>query len=109
MSSSLLPSHVVDLADLAEIAPDSVHSRTLVSNDSGTVTLFGFGRGQGLSTHSAPFDALVQIISGQARVTIDDQDHELRSGQAILMPADIPHALHAITDFKMLLVMIKGR
>ena len=84
-------------------------SRTLIKNTAGTVTLFAFGAGQGLSTHSAPFDALVQVLSGQARVTIDGQDHDLHAGQAILMPADIPHALHATADFRMLLVMVKGR
>lgn len=109
MSTPFAHSQTVDLAELVQVTPDAVVSRTLIKNTAGTVTLFAFGAGQGLSTHSAPFDALVQVLSGQARVTIDGQDHDLHAGQAILMPADIPHALHATADFRMLLVMVKGR
>jgi quercetin dioxygenase-like cupin family protein len=109
MSTPFTHSLAVDLAELVQVTPDAIVSRTLIKNDAGTVTLFAFGEGQGLSTHSAPFDALVQVLSGQARITIDGQDHDLVAGQAILMPADIPHALHATRDFRMLLVMVKGR
>ncbi len=109
MTASFRHSQTADLAELVQVTPDAVVSRTLIKNTAGTVTLFAFGEGQGLSTHSAPFDALVQVLSGQVRVTIDSQDHELGAGQAILMPADIPHALHAVSDFRMLLVMVKGR
>jgi quercetin dioxygenase-like cupin family protein len=109
MSTPFAHSQTVELAELVQVTPDAIVSRTLVKNSAGTVTLFAFGQGQGLSTHSAPFDALVQVLSGQARVTIDGQDHDLTAGQAILMPADIPHSLHATHDFRMLLVMVKGR
>jgi len=109
MSTPFSQSQTVNLAELVQVTPDAIVSRTLIKNSAGTVTLFAFGEGQGLSTHSAPCDALVQVLSGLVRVTIDGRDHDLTKGQAILMPADIPHALHATSDFRMLLVMVKGR
>lgn len=89
-------------------AAQAVVSKTVVKRDTGTVTLFAFGKGEGLSTHSAPFDAMVYIIDGTARITIGETVHEIKTGEAIIMPASIPHAVYAIENFKMMLIMIKG-
>ena len=87
----------------------SVVSRTLVKKAAGTVTLFAFDEGEGLSEHTAPFDALVQVLDGKALVAVGGTDHEVGAGEAILMPADVPHALKAVSRFKMLLTMIKSK
>ncbi len=87
---------------------DSVVSQALVAKRSGTVTLFAFDAGQGLSPHSAPYDALVQIVEGRAEITIGAKKHLLSSGELILMPAGVPHAVKAAKRFKMLLTMIKS-
>ena len=86
----------------------SVVSKTLIDKKTGTVTLFAFGQGQGLSEHTAPFDALVQVLDGEVDITISGKPHRLTSGDIILMPANEPHALKAVQDFKMLLTMIKS-
>ncbi len=105
---SLMPGHVVDLADLIEYQEASVVSRTLVDKPATTVTLFAFDEGQGLSEHTAPFDALVYIAEGQADVTISGTAHSVEAGQMLLMPANEPHALRAVARFKMLLVMARS-
>ncbi len=87
---------------------DAVVSRTLIDKKTGTVTLFSFDEGQGLSEHTAPFDALVDILDGEAEVTISGKVNRLTKGKMIIMPANEPHALRAITKFKMMLVMIKS-
>ncbi len=87
----------------------AVVSKTLIKKDSGTVTLFAFEAGQGLSEHTAPFDALVQILDGEARITIGGEDRTVAAGEMIIMPAHVPHALQAEKAFKMLLVMIRGQ
>jgi len=99
---------VLDVAGLVDYQEGAVVSRTIVEAQTGTVTLFAFGAGQGLSEHSAPFDALVQVLDGRAEVTIGGQPNQVAAGQMIIMPADIPHALHAPEAFKMLLVMIRS-
>ena len=86
----------------------AVVSRTIVDKPVGTVTLFAFAEGQGLSEHTAPYDALVQILDGQAEVTIAGAAYRLKAGELIIMPADQPHALRALTGFKMLLTMIRA-
>jgi quercetin dioxygenase-like cupin family protein len=96
------------LGGLIQYQPDSVVSRTIIKKDAGTVTLFAFAGGQSLSTHSAPFDALVQIIDGQAKITVADKSYVVEAGEMLVMPQDIPHAVEAIGDMKMLLVMIKS-
>lgn len=96
------------LTSLTEYAEDSIVSRTLVENDSGTLTVFAFDAEQGLSEHSAPFDAIVQVIDGETEIKIDGQSHFLRTGEIIIMPANIPHAVRAVTKFKMLLTMLKA-
>ncbi len=86
----------------------SVVSKTLIDKKTGTVTLFAFGQGQGLSEHTAPFDALVQVLDGEVDITISGKPYRLTPGDIILMPANEPHALKAAKDFKMLLTMIKS-
>ena len=98
----------VRLEEMIAVSPDAVVSRTLAKSEAGTLTLFAFDAGQELSEHTAPFDAYVQILDGVARLTVDGQDVEARAGETVLMPADIPHALHAVERFKMLLIMIRG-
>lgn len=96
------------LTGLVEYAEGAVVSRTLVKNNAGTITLFSFAHGQGLSEHSAPFDAYVEILDGKADITIGGNKVTASAGDFLIMPANIPHALQSVTNFKMLLVMIKG-
>jgi quercetin dioxygenase-like cupin family protein len=103
-----LQGKAADIAALVDYQSGTVVSRTIIERDTGTVTVFAFDQGQGLSEHTAPFDALVQIIDGQAIITIDGQSNKLKSGEAIIMPANHPHALRAADRFKMVLVMIRG-
>lgn len=101
-------SQVLNAADLAAYQADSVVSRQVVGKSTGTVTLFAFDAGQGLSEHTAPFDALAFILDGAAEVTIAGQPHHVAQGEMILMPANQPHALTATQRFKMMLIMIRG-
>ena len=96
------------LADLTEYQNQTVASRTIINKPSGTVTLFAFDQGQGLSEHTAPFDAMVYLLDGQAEIKISGQPHNLAAGEMIIMPANQPHALKAVEKFKMLLIMIKS-
>ena len=96
------------LADMVGYQEGSVVSKTLIDKKTGTVTLFAFAQGQGLSEHEAPFDALVQILDGEVEIEISGKPFCLTSGEIIVMPANEPHALKAIKDFKMLLTMIKS-
>ena len=100
--------HVVNLAEAISYQQGSVVSRTIVDRKTGTVTLFAFDRGQALSEHTAPFDALFQVLDGEVRITIAGEPFQLKTGDAIIMPADKPHAVQAVSKFKMLLVMIKS-
>ena len=101
-------SDVLNLASLVEYQAGSVVSRTLIKKQAGTVTLFAFAEGEGLSEHTAPYDALVHILEGEAEVTLAGDVHRLGAGAAILMPAGVPHALQANQRFKMLLTMVKS-
>ena len=101
-------SEVVRLNELIEYQEGSVVSRTLLNKDTGTLTLFAFDAGQGLSEHTAPFDALVYILDGEAEIIISGNPLTLKTGEMVLMPANKPHALKAIKKFKMLLTMIKS-
>ena len=94
--------------DMVEYQEGSVVSRTIVDQEKGTVTLFAFGEGQGLSEHTAPFSALVYIMDGSAKVMINGKPFELGAGDAIVLPANQPHALKAISRFKMMLTMIRA-
>ena len=96
------------LAELIAYQEGSVVSRTILDKPSGTVTLFAFDEGQGLSEHTAPFDALVQLIHGQAEIVIAGKPVHLKEGELVIMPANQPHALKAIKKFKMLLIMIRS-
>lgn len=98
-----------DLAGDIEYAVGSVISKTLLKKETGTVTLFSFDQGQGLSEHMAPFDALVHILDGSARITIGGVPKVVNAGEMIIMPANVSHALQAEERFKMLLIMIRGR
>ena len=96
------------LTGLVTYQDDSVVSREILKKQTGTVTVFAFDAGQGLSEHTAPFDALVQILDGEAEITIAGNPHLVRDGEIILMPANQPHALKAIKRFKMMLTMIRS-
>lgn len=104
----LEPAKPVRAAALADYQHGSVVSRALVSKKSGTVTAFAFDEGEGLSEHTAPFDAIVHVLEGDAEITISGNVHRLGAGELIVMPAGEPHALRATTRFKMMLVMIKS-
>ena len=99
---------VSKLNDLVDYQADAVVSRTIIDKETGTVTLFSFDAGQGLSEHTAPFDALVYVCDGEAEVTISGKPNRLKEGEMVIMPANEPHALRAIKKFKMMLVMIKS-
>lgn len=101
-------SEPIDLAEMLSVQEGSVVSRTVIRKETGTVTVFAFDEGQGLSTHSAPYDALVYIVAGEAEVTISGGVSIVKAGEMIVMPADAPHALKALKPFKMMLVMIKS-
>lgn len=94
--------------ELVNYQEGTVVSRTLIDKQVGTVTVFAFDAGQGLSEHTAPYDAFVQILDGEAEITIDQEPHHLIAGQMIIMPANKPHSLKGISAFKMLLVMIRS-
>ena len=105
---NLLPSTAIPLSAAIQYQTGSVVSREIVRKDTGTVTLFAFDRGQGLSEHTAPFDALVYILDGEAKITISGNPVPAKAGEMIIMPANEPHALSAQSQFKMLLVMIRS-
>lgn len=96
-----------NLIDLIEYAADSVVSKTILDKTTGTITLFAFDKGQKLSEHTAPYDAVVQVLDGRAQLTIGGQDMQVSTGQIIIMPANVPHAVTAVQKFKMLLTMIR--
>ncbi len=105
---NLLPSTAIPLSAAIHYQTGSVVSKEIVRKDTGTVTLFAFDRGQGLSEHTAPFDALVYILDGEAKITISGNPVQAKAGEMIIMPANESHALSAQTQFKMLLVMIRS-
>ncbi len=102
-----LAGEVSRLIDLAEYQKGSIVSRTIIDKKTGTVTLFSFDEGQGLSEHTAPFDALVCVLDGEAEITIAGKPLRVKAGEMTIMPANRPHALKAVKRFKMLLVMIR--
>lgn len=99
---------VKQLVDLLQYQDGSIVSRVLLKNKGGTVTLFAFDEGEGLSEHTAPFDALVVVTDGEADVEIAGESFKVRQGETIILPANRPHALKAATKFKMLLIMIRA-
>lgn len=98
---------IYKFADLVGYQPGSVVSREIIQKPSGTITVFAFDEGQGLSEHKAPFDALVYILDGRAEVTIDGKKFEVAQGEMIVLPINVVHALKAIEKFKMALIMIR--
>jgi quercetin dioxygenase-like cupin family protein len=96
-----------DLAEFVSYGSDAVISKTLLDKPTGTLTLFAFDAGQGLSEHTSPYDATVQILDGAARLVIDGEQVTAAAGELVIMPANVPHSVHADEKFKMLLIMIR--
>jgi quercetin dioxygenase-like cupin family protein len=99
---------VKNLQAMTEYQSDSIVSKSIIGKKSGNVTLFAFDKGQGLSEHTAPFDAMVYLIDGKAKVTLSGNDMNIEKGDIVILPANKPHALLATEKFKMMLVMIKS-
>ena len=97
----------VNLAESVHYSDDAIVSKTILDKSTGTVTLFAFDAGQNLSEHTAPFDAVVQVLAGEAEVTIAGNAATVAAGQMLIMPANVPHAIQAKQRFKMLLTMIR--
>lgn len=103
------PGEPVTLKDLVDYQPGGVVSRTLMNTEGGTITVFAFGKDQGLSEHTAPFDALVTVLEGSADILLSGRPHRVRCGETLLMPSGEPHALKAPEAFKMVLIMLRHR
>jgi len=101
------PATVYNLKQSVDIAAGAVVSKQFIKTKGGNITFFAFDKGQGLSEHTAPFDAVVQVIEGKVEVSIGGTPHIVTEGEMILMPANIPHALQAVEAFKMCLIMLK--
>jgi quercetin dioxygenase-like cupin family protein len=108
MNNTIEPSKIFNAAESVDYSAGAVVSKTIVKKQTGNITLFAFDEGEGLSEHTAPFDAVAQILDGKAEITIGGNSFILQTGQCIIMPATIPHALKAIERFKMMLTMIKN-
>ena len=96
------------LAALTGYAGDSIVSKTILDKDTGTITLFAFDKGQKLSEHTSPYDAVVQVVDGRAHLIVGGQRNEVAAGELMIMPANVPHSVIATERFKMLLIMIRG-
>jgi quercetin dioxygenase-like cupin family protein len=107
-SADVVMAKALAMAKLIDYQSGAVVSKTVIKKPTGTVTVFAFAKGEGLSTHSAPFDALVYILDGEALITISGKSTRVKKGEMIIMPADKPHALKALKPFKMVLVMVKS-
>jgi quercetin dioxygenase-like cupin family protein len=105
MDNNMMPCSLVNRIDYQK---DAVVSKTIIEKKTGTVTLFSFDKGQGLSEHRAPFDAMVQVLDGEVEIRISGNPFNLKQGDMIIMPANEPHALKAVEPFKMLLTMIRS-
>jgi quercetin dioxygenase-like cupin family protein len=108
ITSPELLAKAAGLSDLAGYVTGAVVSKTLIDKPVGTITLFAFDTGQGLSEHTAPYDAFVQVLDGHARIRIAEEWLDLKAGDGVIMPANVPHAVQADERFKMLLVMIRA-
>jgi len=106
-SAGIDPAKPVRLGDVIEYSDGSVVSRTIKKGKAGTLTIFAFDEGEGLSEHTAPFDAYVQVLDGVAELTVGGETVRATVGETVLMPADVPHAVHAAKRLKMLLIMIR--
>ncbi|PIE99941.1 MAG: cupin [Maribacter sp.] len=107
-NKNIRASEVHTLSEMIDYADGATVSRIVTKNKNGNTTLFSFDKGQNLSEHTAPFDAIAQIIDGTSKITIAGKEYYVEEGQMIIMPANIPHALEAVEPFKMLLIMIRG-
>jgi quercetin dioxygenase-like cupin family protein len=105
--TGLPPAEPVELASLVTYQTGAVVSRTLVKKNGGTVTVFAFDQGQALSEHTAPFDAIVQVLDGEVELVIGGKKVPAKPGHTVLLPANVPHAVNATTAFKMLLIMVR--
>jgi len=103
------PGHKADLASMIAYQASSVVSRTIISRKEGTLTLFAFDKGEELSEHTSPYDALLHVLDGEAVVTVAGRVNEMKAGEAVILPAAKPHSVQAKARFKMLLVMIRQR
>lgn len=108
MTENKLSEKVLNLKNLVEYQKGAIVSKEILKKEAGNVTLFAFEQGQGLSEHTAPFDAMVSILDGTAEVTISGQPYRVQEGEMLIMPADKPHALKANQRFKMMLVMVRS-
>ena len=106
--SSVKPAEVKRLSDLLQYQVGSIVSHVLLKNKGGTITMFAFGEGEGLSEHTAPFDALVVVLDGKADIEIAGESFQVSEGETITLPANRPHAVRAASNFKMLLIMIRA-
>jgi quercetin dioxygenase-like cupin family protein len=107
METSTIRGQKGKLADLVSYQDDAIVSRALVKGETGSVTVFAFDRGQELSEHTVPFDALVYVLDGEAEIRISQTLHRVRAGEAIVMPSNQPHSVKAVQRFKMMLSMVK--
>jgi len=108
MTKSDITGKPLKMASLAEYQAGAIVSREVLRKETGTVTTFAFDEGQGLSEHTAPFDALVCVLEGEVEISIAGKPHRVTAGEMIIMPANKPHALKAVSRFKMMLVMIRS-
>jgi len=108
MNSENLTAKAMNLADMVEYQEGAVVSKQIIKKDAGNITLFAFDKGEGLSEHTAPYDAAVLVVEGKAQIIISGVTHTVGAGELIIMPADKPHAVKAPEKFKMMLVMIKS-
>jgi quercetin dioxygenase-like cupin family protein len=108
MNTENIAGKVLNLSTMVDYQAGSIVSRTVIDKPSGTLTLFAFDRGQGLSEHTAPFDAFVLVLDGEAEVTISGKPSRVKKGEMVIMLANAPHALRALNRFKIILVMIKS-
>jgi quercetin dioxygenase-like cupin family protein len=106
--SEELKARTLKIEELIEYQEGAVVSREIIRKGTGTITIFAFDKGEGLSEHTAPFDAMVQVIDGKAEITISGNKNILEKGDMIIMPANESHALHAMERFKMILTMIRS-
>jgi quercetin dioxygenase-like cupin family protein len=102
------PAQAAEVVSLVDYQSGSIVSREILKGEMGRITLFAFDEGEGLSEHTSPYNALVQIIEGEAEITVSGQPHHVKTGELILMPAQQPHALKALKRFKMVLTMIRS-
>ena len=103
-----IKSRTLKTGDLIDYQEGAVVSREIIKRETGTVTVFAFDKGEGLSEHTAPFDAMVQVIEGKAEISISGKKNHVGTGEMIIMPANIPHALYAPEKYKMILTMIRS-